>query len=409
MRMAYTQRRSLFGLICLGLFVIVGASSTPTDPSASQPANTELICPTENTGDCYPRIFEPTEEFQLIKEGQDIPPGLHVRLNINTGKKEARLNIPIEGEDDLALEGIPIEQAMVVVDQPETEKEPIQIPIPANAPPYEAAGKIQPPPPTGGDAGSFGAARLSIITEGPDFDTSLDDLSELAHDIYYGVELVKDQPTVEKLLCYALGSGSEKFPAKENKRDYKAASILAKAIQNNPTALQEIAKMGKVITHPTCHLDKKANGETDLVALLKAKMENEEDPDVPKADITLMSGLMKEPAIRDQVLKTGGIGMLLQMWMKEGDPWDGVRKKIAQAITDNLLDESLGATTGIWPTQPFEEECETIDGRLDDGCWEHYIEVYLKKSPKAEWAVDFLKVLREQRAKLAEKISHGEL
>src|SRR3982074_1439976 len=135
--------RSLFGLLCLFLFVIVGANSTAQDPLASPLADTELICPTEHAGDCYPRVFQPTEEFQLIKEGQDIPPGLHVRLNIYTGEKEARLNIPMEGDEDPALERIPVEQAMVVVDQPESESEEAkQIPIPPNAPAYEAVGKI---------------------------------------------------------------------------------------------------------------------------------------------------------------------------------------------------------------------------------------------------------------------------
>jgi len=35
-------------------------------------ANSDEIC---HGGECYPRIFEPTEEFQSIKEGQEIPTG----------------------------------------------------------------------------------------------------------------------------------------------------------------------------------------------------------------------------------------------------------------------------------------------------------------------------------------------
>ncbi|CAF1525871.1 unnamed protein product [Rotaria sp. Silwood1] len=35
--------------------------------------------------------FIPTNEWQIVKEGQRIPPGLHVRLNLETGLREAKL------------------------------------------------------------------------------------------------------------------------------------------------------------------------------------------------------------------------------------------------------------------------------------------------------------------------------
>ncbi|XP_072177847.1 uncharacterized protein [Diadema setosum] len=36
-------------------------------------------------------VFVPTREWQSIQEGQAIPAGLHVRINLATGKKEAKL------------------------------------------------------------------------------------------------------------------------------------------------------------------------------------------------------------------------------------------------------------------------------------------------------------------------------
>lgn len=36
-------------------------------------------------------MFVPTKEWQVVKEGQAIPPGLHVRMNLQTGLKEAKL------------------------------------------------------------------------------------------------------------------------------------------------------------------------------------------------------------------------------------------------------------------------------------------------------------------------------
>lgn len=36
-------------------------------------------------------VFVPTSEWQVVREGQHIPPGLHVRMNLQTGLKEAKL------------------------------------------------------------------------------------------------------------------------------------------------------------------------------------------------------------------------------------------------------------------------------------------------------------------------------
>uniref|UniRef100_A0A061R2K4 Nucleotide exchange factor SIL1 n=1 Tax=Tetraselmis sp. GSL018 TaxID=582737 RepID=A0A061R2K4_9CHLO len=38
-----------------------------------------------------PRIFVPTIHWQEISDGQAVPPGLHIRINLATGKKEAKL------------------------------------------------------------------------------------------------------------------------------------------------------------------------------------------------------------------------------------------------------------------------------------------------------------------------------
>ncbi|XP_063708033.1 nucleotide exchange factor Sil1 [Culicoides brevitarsis] len=48
-----------------------------------------VIAPTDIVEDN--KTFVPTKEWQEIKKGQSIPPGLHVRMNLQTGKKEAKL------------------------------------------------------------------------------------------------------------------------------------------------------------------------------------------------------------------------------------------------------------------------------------------------------------------------------
>lgn len=48
----------------------------------------DLLC--SNDG-CYPLIFEPTTEWQIIKPEQRLPAGLDIRVNLETGLKEAKI------------------------------------------------------------------------------------------------------------------------------------------------------------------------------------------------------------------------------------------------------------------------------------------------------------------------------
>ena len=57
-------------------------------------------------------IFVPTKDWKVVKEGQHIPPGLHVRMDFQTGIKEAKLleeeeEGPSEGQPDEGLENLP--------------------------------------------------------------------------------------------------------------------------------------------------------------------------------------------------------------------------------------------------------------------------------------------------------------
>lgn len=53
-------------------------------------------------------IFEPTHEWKTVKEGQAIPAGLHVRMNMETGTKEAKLmseDITTENSEEISQKG----------------------------------------------------------------------------------------------------------------------------------------------------------------------------------------------------------------------------------------------------------------------------------------------------------------
>ncbi|KAK9467324.1 hypothetical protein V1512DRAFT_246920 [Lipomyces arxii] len=65
-----------------------------------------MVCQSD---ECYPSVFEPTQEWQVVMPDQIIPGGLHVRMNFETGKREAKLL------DNDTNDGV--ESAVIVVDE----------------------------------------------------------------------------------------------------------------------------------------------------------------------------------------------------------------------------------------------------------------------------------------------------
>ncbi|KAG9228783.1 putative nucleotide exchange factor SIL1 [Amylocarpus encephaloides] len=331
-------------------------------------------------------------------------------MNLATGLKEARLNIPMEGEEDAALEaikGLPTEQSVVVVEQPEQEYYPeleepaLRDQVPIKAPSYDMAGKVLPPirnPESADEMTTFQNSLLAVQSRSEGFDKALDDLSELAHDIYYGVEIVKHHGVVEELTCFTLGVGTGKNP-QENDRDHKAALILGSALQNNPTALKELISSQDHIVHPTCLTDS-GNG-IDFVDTLRSRIDQESNPSTLKSKVVAISSLLRQPSFRQDFLEKDGMNILLAYFLKEGEQFHIVRKKIGQLVMDNFLDEDLGAAVGEWPQGDITPAnvCESNDRRLEDGCWERHLLKYVTSSPKQIWAQELLAALNKQRGK----------
>ncbi|KAL5329732.1 hypothetical protein ACEPPN_003248 [Leptodophora sp. 'Broadleaf-Isolate-01'] len=422
--MVYLSTHKALGLVCLSLPVLTRAVSS--QPAASPAADADLICSTTDPTDCYPKVFEPTKDFQVIKEGQNIPPGLHVRMNIWSGEKEARLNIPMEGGEgavdgvlEIPTDQLPTDQSIIVVPQPE-DPEPKPV-LPKDAPVYEAAGKISPPSPEAGDEiTTFQKAMITIQMEARAFDSALDDLRDLSHDIYYGLEIAKDGPVLEKLICLTLGYGTEKMPARENGRDHKAANILASSIQNNPTALKEVSEFRKMVMYPSCGIAEQIKsgkgggaekGIPNFVSMLRARLGREKDAGALKAKVGAISGLLKDSPLRDEFLEKGGMELLLAIFLKKGEQFDGVRMKVAELLNDNFLDEGMGAQLGVWPKMPVSEAkaCESKARMLEDGCWETHVEAFMERSPGKEWASELVSSLKEQRGRFGDSIKDREL
>ena len=89
-------------LLFLALFTVVALSEAPADSESvalTVVEDTNVDVCTED-GECSVEasqpmdVFEPTNDWKEILPNEAIPPGLHVRMNLETGKKEAKFMDP---------------------------------------------------------------------------------------------------------------------------------------------------------------------------------------------------------------------------------------------------------------------------------------------------------------------------
>ncbi|RCK66363.1 Nucleotide exchange factor SIL1 [Candida viswanathii] len=197
----------------------------------------ELICPDpENPLDCYPKIFIPTEEWQVIKEGQEIPPGLHVRLNIDTLEKEAKL-MDAEAKDE-----VPVQELVVDGELQDHSKEAIQENLqkihekkhPEVKQDHSHRSKVNKD-----DLNNFDSASLEVENYKPGesdierLNTALDTLEELSHDIEFGEKLTADKNIFQSLLRIA-------DTVNDAKVEEKAYRIMGSSLRNNPEAINNL-------------------------------------------------------------------------------------------------------------------------------------------------------------------------
>lgn len=388
--------------IALLLFLIFavlafGASASTNSESSSTKDGEkgDLICHTDDPSECYPKVFEPTDEFRIVREDQEIPPGLHVRLDVNTGKREAKINDPSEANP--ALDGLPVDSSVVVVDGQEDSEAGSKPQIPKGAPEYDSVGKIKEPhDPKQSFHDSLTVLKTLALEDRP-IGAALDILEDISHDIYYGLKIAEDTGAVKELLCMMSSQGVFSRGGEDDvvKQAGLAASIVGSALQNNHKALQEVENAWGEISRTKC-----AGTDRDL----SRAVFNMLTPDVPageaangaeasilsltKAKTAALRGLIKSPVIRDDFLANGGMTQILEVLATEKPELAPAKQKLANLVLDNFLDESMGATLGVWPRP----------GEVDHD-WDYKLKTLAKlhKADKDHWSAELWKRLQEQR------------
>lgn len=396
----------LLGII---LLFVQPATSNPSEQTAD---GEELICHTDDPAQCYPRVFQATDEFQVVKPDQEIPSGLHVRLNIWTGEKEAKINVL--DDNDPALDGLPVDSGVVVVDQ---EAQPHAEPrIPKDAPEYEPVGAIKEPPVE--EAGFW--ESLDVIKKWPavgvaEVKAALENL-ELSSDIYYGLKLTEDSEAVKSLFCLMVGHDASGATLDDRQA---AARILGGAVQNNIKALAEIEKNWAGLMASTC-----PSASHDLeTAFYASFMPTADDLAGLSAEeyaravsragsaVFAAKGLIKNAAIRDDFIAKGGMKNLLEVLAVRDERWAPAQRKVGHLLLDTFLDAEGGATLGVWPTGEPASDAVCANGEVQEGCVEFYVKSIMErnKGEQGHWSVEVYDRLRAARKANAEKDGKLEL
>ncbi|KAJ8122668.1 hypothetical protein O1611_g9785 [Lasiodiplodia mahajangana] len=406
--MATTYLRNLIRLFFSIVFIysiFCSFASASYPPAASPPAETELICHTNNPAECYPKVFSATEEFQIVHDDQDLPPGLHVQLDVQTGRKQAKLYNP--DEENPALAGLPVNQEVIVVD-PELPQggEPQ---IPAGAPAYEPVGMVKAPQEKNEEFSKALQAIKKSSQRPKSVDPSVLDgalqlLDELSHDMYYGLQIAEDAEAIQSLFCLlfrrdeAEGGGR---PSGE-RTEFLASSVLAAAVGNNVPALTAIEKSWDSITEKKCTTTGSHSIKQELFYRLAptsepgSKQETEELETI-RLHVSVINGLLKSPKIRSEFLENNGMQSFLQILLRDGGAWESRKAKVAQIISDTFLDEDFGATLGLWPRRQQADVSICTEGgprSMDDECWEYHLTRISQAAGAPGWSEPLLSLIR---------------
>ncbi|KAG8530803.1 uncharacterized protein KY384_004160 [Bacidia gigantensis] len=344
---------SVLSLVISQAFLSI-ASNHP--PAASPKAKTDLICHTSNPAECYPTVFSPTKDFQVIRDDQSIPPGLHVRMNLATGLKEARLNIPLDDEDD-------DQGAIVVIDNGPKEDEsfrPVQEPLHLqdSQHPLHALDSTSPPDAQAKhpiDSQTFATLLASLNDDSHSSTpnslfTILTALTDLAHDMEYGLHLASSRPSIARIMQLIDSVGSHSLPVRS-----AASSLLATALQNNDKALEALlAHTGSAVTPVVAALY-----ETQAVEKM-----DEEEAHFTNRLVFLLAQLCEDAGEREEFVKEGGVDALAGVLDKAGHGGkEGQFEKVVARVANFVGDfaERIGREVG---SEEWGKMCAALRGSV---------------------------------------------
>ena len=303
----------LAALFCISSSLLSVQGTVP-----SPKASTDLICHTNHASECYPRTFQPTTRFQTVHNDQNLPPGLHIRMNLATGVKEAKLNEPDPDEGSHAAGLVIIDDVPHGPPELQDQSKP-QHYTPHRHPQFDAS------------ESSLFASSVDDLKASPAHPSTalpaLASLEDLAHSHHWGLTLARDSSILHILFQFISPAASKSQYSLANRS--AAALLLATAIHNNPAALTA------ALSH--FYNDEWPTGPLEAVILALA---HEQLPSVLTRMVFLLSALCQDETQLWKFIDAGGLGLLAQVFDAESagnDDQDRLRGKIANFMVDRLF------------------------------------------------------------------------
>jgi len=275
--------------------------------------------PTESTGE----IFVATQKWQEVRPGQTIPRGLHVRVNMQTGKKEAKLldvpgqKVDEKGTPPILLDPVEIKAALKnikndmktdaqttagkfrTIDELESEIKDINAKIESE---FEIMARL---------VDDF----LAAPPTDPARIASLDSLEFYLHQHDNAVDFVEALQGVSRVIVPSLNSSVEIHKA-------AACFIVGSAAQSNPRV--QIAFF-----------------EAGLVNTLLRLVNSPSSPSVcGKAVYGISAVLRNFPEAQNSFIRQGGLAVLRNVFKFTGQPFDKIKIKVLTLMQD-LLEERV--------------------------------------------------------------------
>ena len=264
-------------------------------------------------------VFVPTEEWQEVLAGQQIPSGLHVRLNIQTGKKEAKLlgEQTTEREEDFSQE---------------TLKEALKN-IKADFKPSEVSGSESS---TFRSMEELKAALGDIETK---VETDLEIIKKLFSKFHRSSSEEERAVILEDLEYYTHQyDNALMFVELDGIRDI----VLPSLNSSQPAVRQKAAHLvaGAAQSNPQFQIAALESGL--LETFLRLTVLDSSSPTLAATAFTALSAVLRNfPQAQIKFLAQGGLGLLVQLFQKEGKAHEKLKIKILTLINDLLVEREL--------------------------------------------------------------------
>ena len=281
-------------------------------------------------------LFVATEEWQEVWPGQRVPGGLHVRMNLETGKKEAKILTP---ETDTSQEALKAALKNIKADdvtEETAQTEPDKFRSMAEL--KEALGDVQLNVETDVEVITKLVSQFRVTGDDDDRVTILEDLEYFVHQ-YDNALLFVDMGGLSDVIIPSLNSSTALIRL-------KGSLLLSAAAQSNPKFQISALEAGL------------------LESLLRMTVLDPEPSVSTKAFSALSAILRNFPEAQNTLLRQGGLGVLVKLFSIEEKSYEKLKIKILTLISDLLVEREAVSTAEDEASVSRKSQFNEIDPRI---------------------------------------------